>query len=40
MIEEGHAVVNVTGTNVDVRNGMVEIEFGDVSSETDTPLDS
>ena len=40
MIGEERSVVNVTGSSVDVRNGMVEIEFGDVSAETDTPLDS
>ena len=40
MIGEERSVVNVKGASVDVRNGMVEIEFGDVSAETDTPLDS
>jgi hypothetical protein len=39
MVESGHSSINVTGSIVDVRNGMVEIDFGDVSSETRTPLD-
>ena len=39
MVESGHASVNVTGASVDVRNGQIEIEFGDVSTATDTPLD-
>jgi len=32
--------VLVAGTNVDVRNGIDEIEFGNVATETDVPLDA
>ena len=31
--------VSVTGTNVDIANGHVEIQFGDVSTEDPTPFD-
>lgn len=40
MVEEDRIGVNVTGASVDVRNGQIEIEFGDVSTASDTPLDS
>ena len=40
MVEEDRIGVNVTGASVDVRNGQIEIEFGDVSAASDTPLDS
>ena len=32
--------VLVAGSNVDVRSGIVEIEFGNVATETDVPLDA
>lgn len=35
--KESH--ICVTGTNLEVMNGQVEIEFGNISSETDTPVD-
>lgn len=40
LVEQGHSDISVVGTNVDVAGGQVEIEFGDMSTETDTPLDS
>lgn len=30
--------ISICGTNVDVSGGVVDIQFGDTSSETDTPL--
>ena len=30
--------IDVTGTNVSVSNGQVEIQFGNMSAETDTPV--
>ena len=38
-IEDDRSSVRICGTNVDVMNGTVEIEFGDMSSETDTPVE-
>lgn len=40
LIDVGHGTVSVTGTNVDVSGGQVEIEFGDLSKEMPTPLDN
>jgi len=40
MIDPEAATVSIAGTNVELSNGQVEIEFGDVSAETDTPLDN
>ena len=40
LIDQEHGTVSVAGTNVDVSRGQVEIEFGDLSTETDTPLDN
>lgn len=37
MMDAGQSSVHICGTNVDVANGQVEIEFGDMSTETDTP---
>ena len=31
--------ISVCGTNIDTVNGSIEIVFGEISSETDTPLD-
>jgi hypothetical protein len=31
--------IEITGTNVDLVNGQIEIEFGDLSSATDTSVD-
>lgn len=31
-------IVSITGTDVDCVTGQIEIEFGDMSSETDTPV--
>ena len=41
MDENGNVIsgIEIAGTNVDVSNGTVEIEFGNFSTETDTPLD-
>ena len=39
LIEHGDERVSICGTNVEVSNGLAEIEFGDLSSETDTPKD-
>lgn len=39
MIDESSGQVAVTGTNVDVANGHVEIQFGDISAEDPTPFD-
>ena len=40
LIEEGHTEIRVAGAGVDVCDGMVEIEFGDLSTERDTPKDT
>ena len=32
--------IRITGTNVDVSGGHVEIEFGNIASETDVPVDA
>ena len=38
LVDAGHEDVSICGTNVEVSNGQVEIEFGDMSTATDTPL--
>jgi len=40
MIDKDTSHVFVAGTNVEVVNGQINIEFGAVSAETDTPSDS
>ena len=40
LIEKDGKNMSICGTNVDINGGQVEIEFGDMSSETDTPLDT
>lgn len=40
MIEEGRSGICVAGAGVDVRDGMVEIEFSNLSTERDTPKDT
>ena len=42
MDENGNPIggVRITGTNVDVREGSVEIEFGNMAAEKDVPLDA
>ena len=39
VIDENRSSLCITGTNVDIMNGEVEIEFGNMSSATDTPVD-
>ena len=39
LVEMDSDKVCVTGTNVDVSTGDTVIEFGDISTETDTPID-
>lgn len=39
VIDESHEPIKVAGTDVDMANGTVELNFGDFSTETDTPLD-
>lgn len=40
MVEDGHAEMRVAGSSVDVRDGTVEIEFANLSTEKDTPRDT
>lgn len=40
LVDVDSSPVSIAGTNVDVSSGQVEIEFGDLSTETDTPLDN
>lgn len=40
LMEEDFNGKNIAGTVVDVSGGTAEIEFGDISTETDTPLDN
>lgn len=42
MDENGNLIggVSISGTNVDVANGCIEIEFGNMATETDVPLDA
>ena len=39
MIEDNRSSVRISGTNVDVMNGQIEIEFGNMSTETNTPVE-
>ena len=39
LIEDGHTEIRVAGAGVDVRDGVVEIEFGNLSTELNTPKD-
>ena len=38
-MENEHTTVRVAGSDVDVQNGQIEIEFGNLSTEKDTPKD-
>lgn len=38
VIEKNESSVCITGTNVEVSDGLIEIEFGDMSTSTDTPV--
>ena len=39
MMDDGSKSISISGTDVEVMGGNVEIEFGDMSTETDTPLE-
>lgn len=40
LVEQGQIGLKVAGADVSVMNGMVEIEFGNISSEKETPVDA
>ena len=38
MNDTDRSSINVCGSNVEISNGHIEIQFGDISTETDTPV--
>jgi len=40
LIDENHVDLSICGTGIELSDGVAEIGFGDMSTETDTPLDN